>query len=288
MADLAREALIAARRVRVASHTSAESPFCIFDLVQGHYRDQIDLRFQAAPSMEGLYVRGDGQPSLIILSSLRPDGRQRMTCAHELGHHEFGHGTSLDALVDEQGDQRFDPTEFLADSFACFLLMPKLAMLKAFAERGIRADSASPFDIYRVACVFGVGYASLVQHLSRSLGMLSAGRAAELRRTSPKEIREQILGIPTAGALHVVDAEWRGRAIDLHVGEHVLLPQSTLIEGDNIEHRADRMEGGLYEAVRPGISRIEHHATAMANYVRVSRAAYEGRAMFRHEEDCDE
>lgn len=285
--ELARQALVAARRVRVASRTSAETPICIFDLVQGTYGDQIDLRFQAAPSMEGLYVRGEGEPSLIIVSSLRPSGRQRFTCAHELGHHEFGHGTSLDELASDD-EQRFDPKEFLADSFASFLLMPKLAVLKALAGRGINAATASPIEIYRVASLFGVGYATLLQHLSRTLNLMPPSRAAELRKTSPKKIREQILGGATTGTLHLVDTHWSGRAVDVQVGDQLLLPTSTTVEGDKITLHNRREDGDLYEAVQPGISRIEHPPSGMANYVRVARAEFEGRGMFRHEEDCDE
>lgn len=229
--DLARQALAAARRVRIASGASAETPICIFDLIQAHYGAEIDLRFQAASSLEGLYVRGSGEPSLIIVSSLRPSGRQRLTCAHELGHHEFGHGTRLDELPLDGEARRFDPNEFLADCFAGFLLMPKLAVLKAFATRGLTAPTASPIEIYRVASLFGVGYATLVQHLSRTLNVMSTSRATELSKATPKRIREDVLGTASAGTLHLVDSKWEGRAVDVHVGDYLMLPTSTTVEG---------------------------------------------------------
>lgn len=284
---LARQALVAARKVRVASHTSAETPICVFDLLQENYRDRIDLRFQAAPSMEGLYVRGEGGPSIIIVSSLRPSGRQRFTCAHELGHHEFGHGTSLDQL-ETDSEPRFDAKEFLADTFASFLLMPKLAVLKACAARGISVATASPIELYRIASLFGVGYATLLQHLSRTLNLLHPDRAVELRKLTPKKIREQILGVASSGTLHIVDAEWRGRAVDVQVSDLLILPRETAVEGEKIALQHRRHDGDLYVAVRTGISRIEHSSSGMANYVRVARSDFEGRGMFRHEEDCDE
>jgi len=54
----------------------------------------IDVRFVDLPSMEGIYV-ADNEPK-IVLSSLRPSGRRSFTCAHELGHHMFGHGDRFD------------------------------------------------------------------------------------------------------------------------------------------------------------------------------------------------
>ncbi len=103
--------------------------------------------------------------------------------------------------------------------------MPKLAVLKAFATRGITTATASPLDMYRVASLFGVGYATLVQHLTRTLSVLSGSRAAELLKTTPKKIREQILGASTAGALHLVDSKWAdgGRAAVIEEGVSALV-----------------------------------------------------------------
>ena len=49
----------------------------------------IETWFLDAPTLEGMYIAGS--PGQIFISSQRPLGRQAMTCAHELGHFEFGH-----------------------------------------------------------------------------------------------------------------------------------------------------------------------------------------------------
>ena len=69
--DLAREALAAARRVRIRAKAPADSPLCIFNLIEENYRDEVNLWFKAVPSLEGLYVKGDpmiAQPAVVVVS----------------------------------------------------------------------------------------------------------------------------------------------------------------------------------------------------------------------------
>ena len=46
---------------------------------------------------------------------------------------------------------RFEPEEFMAQSFAGFLLMPKLAVCNAFKVRGWNPAQSSPEQIYRIS-----------------------------------------------------------------------------------------------------------------------------------------
>ena len=80
---------------------SLNEAICVYDLA-----DQlgIEVRFADIPSMEGMYCRESGPT--IILSSLRPSGRQAFTCAHELGHHSNGDGTGIDQLVERPHHSR--------------------------------------------------------------------------------------------------------------------------------------------------------------------------------------
>jgi FixJ family two-component response regulator len=64
-------------------------------------------------NMEGVYRRG--LPPRIHLSARRPLPRRAYNCAHELGHHVFGHGSSIDELREDAKAQPWeDPKEFLA------------------------------------------------------------------------------------------------------------------------------------------------------------------------------
>lgn len=289
--DLARQALAAARRVRISAGVSAESPICIFDLVEQQYRDEIELRFKAAPSLEGLYVRGEpaaGTTSIIIVSALRPAGRQRNTCSHELGHHVFGHGSSIDQVVEDATSRRLDPKEQVANAFAAFLTMPKLGILKAFHDRDTSPVRASATTIYAVASQFGVGFTTLVHHLWLTLGVIGADRADRLRRVTPKLMRQELLGAIAPGELVLFDRHWRGRAIDLAVGDHLIVPFDSTIEAETIRFVGRRPGGDAYVAVRVGHGRVVDSASGNAAYLRVSRSQYEGRALFRHLEESDD
>jgi Zn-dependent peptidase ImmA (M78 family) len=70
-------------------------------------QEGVEVRFSALPSAEGIY--SPGKP-VIVVSSLRPAGRQAYTGAHELGHHIYGHGEQFDELVEDRGkSRRWDP-----------------------------------------------------------------------------------------------------------------------------------------------------------------------------------
>lgn len=284
--DLARAALTAAGRLRVTIGRDALDPLCVYDVIVDHFSSAIELRFQALPSLEGMYARSDGG-SVVVVSSLRPSGRQRFTAAHELGHHVFGHGTRLDELLGEDRGGSSSADEFIADCFAGYLLMPKLAMLRAFKVRGVEIKNATPRDVFAVASAFGVGYTTLLGHLTRTLRIMPADHAQILARRSPKQIRAEYLGRDPARELHVVDVHWRGRAIDIGVGDYVLLPRGTTLEGGRLQLVERRADGDLYTGAATGIGRAEH-PDGWASYVRVARQEYAGRGVYRHEVECDD
>ena len=82
-----------------------------------------EVRFMALSSLEGIY--SPAPKPVIVLGSERPAGRRAYTCAHEIGHNEFEHGTRIDEYVNDHTPANNDPDEFLANIFAAFLLMPK-------------------------------------------------------------------------------------------------------------------------------------------------------------------
>jgi hypothetical protein len=282
--QLAREALGASLQLRTKNGKNLVDPICIYDFVEAL---EIELRFAAISSLEGMYS-GTPRPA-IVLGSERPAGRRAYTCGHELGHHHFGHGTRVDELrPDGAGPAPFDPEEFLAQSFAGFLLMPKLAICNAFTVRGWKPANATSEQIYRISNFFGVTYSGLVNHMARALHLLAEPNAEGLLLSKLAEIRAQFHTDPKR-QLVLVDGFWKGRPIDLEVGDIVHAPSGVACEGACLVHIESTAKGELFEASRPGHGRVVNSATGWASFVRVSRHFFVGRSIYRHlEETADE
>jgi Zn-dependent peptidase ImmA (M78 family) len=281
LADKAMRAAIAAR---LKAGKDLISPVCIYAVAEAH---GVEVRFTEI-NMEGMYQRG--APSRIHLSSKRPLPRRTYSCAHELGHHVLGHGSSIDELRENQDERPWDiPDEYSADTFASYMLMPTLALRNAFVVRGLKPDTATPQDLFRIACQFGVGYRSLITHLLWGEHMVGRGRAEELRRHSPKSLRAQILGKLTPQPLVVADTSFAAPCVDLEVGHLLLAPAGAVSEGQAIAPVGSIDSGVLFEAIRPGLARLAVPGSGWATFGRVARKEYVGRAVFRHlEEEGDD
>lgn len=279
---LADKAMKAAITARLKAGKDLISPVCIYSVAEAH---GVRVTFNDI-NMEGMYQRGS--PPRIHLSSKRPLARRTFNCAHELGHHVLGHGSSIDELRENQTVRPWDiPEEYSADTFAAYALMPTLGLRNAFAIRSLKPEAATPVEIYRIACHFGVGYSTLVTHLLWGEAMISRARADALRKFTPHSLRAQILGSLTPQPLIVADDDWGGGAIDAEVGHLLLLPMGTIAHGDAIIPIADLAVGRLFEAKRPGLVRLNHPGSGWAAFGRIARTAYVGRAEFRHLEDDD-
>lgn len=275
--DLARSAVTAALRLRNQHRLPLDTPICPIDLALAV---GVDVRFEALPSLEGMYSP-DGPA--VILGALRPRGRRSYTCAHELGHHVFGHGLRIDELLDDDAPREKDEAEYVADRFAAALLMPKFAVARAFTDRGWNVATCSPEQIFTIAGLFGVGYTTLIGTLQGTLGMLPPSAAQALRKATPKKIRARAVGTQATG-LVIVDEHWSARPVDAEVGDTILVPPDTTADNGVLE----RTEDGVLMARAPGITTITS-GTSITE-VRVARAAYTGLALYRHlgEPDDDE
>ena len=280
--NIARKAVADALRMRKRAENSLDESICVYDLAQ---RLGVEVRFWDIPSMEGMYY--NFETPHIILSSLRPPGRRAFTCAHELGHYSRGDGMQMDEFVEQWGRyRRFDPKEFAADCFAGTLLMPKMAVEKAFALHEWPIRECTPDQVYVISNYFGVGYATLIHHLKIALSLLPKSHADRLLKVRPRQAQALAIGWETSGMVWVVDRYWTGRPIDIEVGDLVFVHGRPALEGRCVEHVEDRKEGRLIRACQPGLGRLED-GSAWSAFVRVSRSGFVGRNIFRHLEEVD-
>jgi Zn-dependent peptidase ImmA (M78 family) len=282
--DLAREALDKSLEVREEAGFALGTPLNVYDLCE-RLVPKVRVRF-ADYSMEGCYFRSD-RP-LIEVSALRPFGRRAFNTAHELGHHAFGHGSRIDELQDERrASITDDPEERLANAFAGFLLMPKIAVRRAFTSRGWVITDASPEEVFVVACHFGVGYLTLVNHLAYGLREIDKKRADELQRVRLPAIRKSFLGAHAGDRLWVADRRFEMHTVDTEVGTKLVLPPHSRPEFDHLHLEADVPSGRVFTAVRPGITRVEADDD-WAVVVRISRHQYSGWSTYRHLEPTED
>ncbi len=246
-------------------------------------------------NMEGMYVRN---PPQILVSALRPYPRRTFTCAHELGHHVFGHGSTIDELVEGAGsNRRPDAKEILVQLFAGHLLLPVLGVRSAFASRGWDAKSASPAELLTIACSFGVSYEALVTHLASSLNMLPERRARELRRVPLPKVRETLTGTASSAPLLVVDQYWSLPTVDTEVGTDILLPTGSQVRGAApvLELTGHAGQCPVFRASKPGSRTVDFLIQGQPStlLLRVARYQYVGLSRYRFLEaqddwDCEE
>jgi Zn-dependent peptidase ImmA (M78 family) len=242
---LASQALVTALRLRRDAGISITAPLSVFDLVE----DQgVGAWFCELPSLEGMYSASP--KPVILLSSMRPPGRQAFTCAHEFGHHIFKHGLR----VDESGTGLYsnDNDEFLADCFAGYLLMPKTTVCNAFVCRGWNFECPTATAIYTVANYLGVGYSTLIYHMMNALGIIEKTTAVSLLDAHPKEIRRQLTG-QIDGNLLVVDKHWYSRPVDVQVSDRMLVCLDMEFVGSCATLEQTLPQGKIYVAKKPGI-----------------------------------
>jgi hypothetical protein len=273
-----------ALEIRRSQQCQAWQPICVSDIVQNL---GIDLRFVSANSLEGMYVKD--RPARIIIGAHRPPGRQAFTCAHELGHHVFNHGTRIDEVGPVSKTQGWiDPNEMTANIFAGYLLMPKAAVDHGFSIRGWTVDNCTPIQALTVAGWLGVGYSTLVHHLAASLRCIGADQKQRLLRVAPKDIRRSVLPAGLAGNLTIVDCHWHGRAVDAWVGDFLLMPPSATTDAGYIRAIQRSETNSFCECVSPGIAQFATADGEWSVFVRISRKEYSGRAEYRHLPEEDE
>lgn len=278
--QLARIAIRASFEARHKAATPTADPICVYDLAESI---GTKVLFVGGPSFSGMYAKDN---DYLLVPSERPPGRRAFTCAHELAHWWFNHGTRVEELDFDRSDNDV-PEEILANIFAAYLLMPRSAVTDSFARRRIACQDASELDIYSVACQLGVGYETLINHMRWSLNLIDHARMKDLIALPPKEIRRNVLGRSSAMHMVLADTNWRSVAIDLQVGETAVVPAGIRSTGTSIIRIGSCAHGDVIEAVQPGLTQLVLPDSPWAVMARVSRFQFNGFARFRHLEETE-
>jgi hypothetical protein len=272
---LAQQAVLAALRFRARRGRVCDQPVCPIDLA---LEEGVEVRLSALTSLEGMYAP---EGPAIVLGSLRPAGRRAYNAAHELGHHEFGHGLRVDELLGREPAARGE-AEFVADRFGAALVMPKVAVMRSFSVRAWTPETATPAQAFAVAGELGVGYSTLIGYLAGTLGMIRPATSERLRKTSPKAIRAALAGRDHQAGVVVVDRHWYGRAVDVEVGDLLLVDRDVVFDGPALK----RLSPGILRARAPGVAHLARSTGDLL--VRVMRRGYTGLAIYRHFEEAND
>jgi len=172
--------------------------------------------------------------------------------------------------------------------FAAFLLMPKSIVQKALKERQINPQRIEPMQIFRMASHLNVGYGTLINHLTWTLNLLGRQQCKNLLRTQPKVLKAQFGGSPQ-GEVIIVDGLWQDRAVDLEIGDILVLHgDATLYETPLLSSAGTVDRQRTYRAVSRGYARAFDKSGDWAINIRIASKHYEGLARFRFYPDPEE
>ncbi len=280
----ARTVLRHAMQVRKRLGIPMDHAICVLDVAA---QLGIEVWFKPLSSLAGMYAGGENP--VVLIGSDRPVGYQNSTCAHEIGHHAFGHGTRVDEYIEgvERG-RKGEPEELQASLFGAYLLMPQAAVTRIFTARGWSLNTPTAEQVFVAAGHLGVGYQTLINHLRWTIRSLSLEVCDRLLSVQPKTIRASLVGQPICENVVVVDEHWTDRPVDLVVGDLAFLPTGALVEGAAVEVVEESESYMTVRAIRRGLARAECPLDDWATFLRVMPKCHDGAAIHRHLEDPDE
>jgi hypothetical protein len=194
----------------------------------------------------------------------------------------------IEELKTSGSDIAKDSDEFLADMFAGNLLMPKTGLLSQLQARGFTPAKIVPLELFTLSSFFGVGYGTLIEHMTWTLNLLSPQQRSVFMKQTPKKIKN-IFGIEASSELVISDEFWSNRAIDLEVGDTLLLPSSLCTESNACLIGQGAQDGKMiFRAFKRGYSRTFSKDGSWAANIRIAPKNYVGLAKYRFLEDLDE
>ncbi len=269
-------ALRQAEKIRIKIGVNMFDPISIYDVCA---KLGVEVRFVGI-NMEGLYCAKDrDQDSVILISSLRPFPRRCFTCAHELGHFVFKHGTDTASL---QESRRYtslqEYEEKLVNAFAGYLLMPIAGVQSEIKKRSMSTKKICPLKYFIISSYYGVGYSTLIHHC-RANGIVSSFIANQLLKQTPSTLLKQFISNDLETShFKILDKYCSPSIVDLEFSNYLILPKQLEVYGDNLEEKTTSNYGVVYVARKTGICHVLSKEGNKLHQVRIQKRKYVGLA----------
>jgi Zn-dependent peptidase ImmA (M78 family) len=174
------------------------------DVFEAIRASQTFLMFRPMPRLFGAYLAEDGSASGIIINSGLPRGARRHTAAHELGHAQLQHTTSVDdgstidtvfgddaeAIPPASHRRRWTDQEKVAEAFASWFLMPRRVVRNALNILGTTKPTSAA-DVYQLSLLLGASYRTTLRHLS-NLKLATTASVNQWAEVAPRQLKAQL------------------------------------------------------------------------------------------------
>lgn len=276
------KAIKSATKVRSNLGLNMFEPLNIYDLCnsQGVSVRIVDI------NMEGMYIKADNHNKpTILISNRRPLPRRVFTCAHEYGHHFFGHGSKIDNLDDKNSNlysSEQDEEELLVNAFAGSLLMPIAGVQAEFFKRKLDPNTANQVEFYLISSLFGVGYNSLIYHCKVNK-LISNTRAKQLLKYTPAKIlKESFSNKIKPSYFKYFDRHNQPQVSDVEVSNYLIIPNEAIVDTLFFRSIEKTEQGTIYLVIKPGITEIKSEYFKEKIIIRIERKNYSGLSQYRH------
>lgn len=167
-------------------------------------RAGVALMHRPLPTLFGVYLHGVATGPGIMVNNALTRAVRRHTAAHELGHHRFGHQSSVEAGVDATDPSAslrvtrrggWSDEEKTAEAFASWFLMPRRAVMAVCDDMAVTAPHTAA-QVYQLALRLGTTFAATLRHLG-VLKVISQAQARSWAAVAPATLKRQLGGDDT-------------------------------------------------------------------------------------------
>lgn len=223
-AEAHRIAMIEAAHAHDELEVDTTRPVDVFNAIR---RSGVILAFETFPRLSGVYIADRNAPGIAVTTQ-HGLARQRYTAAHELAHHRFKHGTTVDPEIDPLSTwgAMSDPSdeEKIAESFAAWFLMPRRLVLTTLRTMGISAPQTEA-EVYQLSLRLGASYRATARQLE-NLRLASSFQVRQWLKIEPRRLKTELADDPNfdlRNDVWVLTPGDEGRAYTARPGDRLIL-----------------------------------------------------------------